>query len=156
MSELQDFLTETAERQIFSTRVIDFPIEAVYEAWTNPEQLPIWWGPNGFTNTFHVFDHQPGGRWSYTMHGPNGVGNYANEAYWLEIVPLKSIVWDRDSHPLFRTYVGFVDLIGKTQINWTMAFHEQREYEVIVKFAPEKNEENLDRLEQFLRQEAVE
>ncbi|MCB1097766.1 MAG: SRPBCC domain-containing protein [Verrucomicrobiae bacterium] len=36
------------------------------------DRLAKWWGPAGFTNTFHEFDFQKGGRWHFTMHGTDG------------------------------------------------------------------------------------
>ena len=36
-------------------------------------------GTGGFTNTIHLFDLRPGGRWVLTMHGPEK-GNYENES----------------------------------------------------------------------------
>ena len=150
MQDHNNVLQNTAATQVFSTRVINFPVAKVYEAWSNPEQLAIWWGPNGFTNTFHSFNQQPGGKWSYTMHGPDGVGNYPNEATFLEVIPQKRLVWDRQSQPHFHTFVEFEDLGEQTRINWVMAFDDERVYNSMIKFVPEKNEENLDRLEAFL------
>ena len=44
-----------------------------------------WWGPNGFTNTFHEFDLRPGGAWRFIMHGPDGT-DYPNESVFVEVV----------------------------------------------------------------------
>jgi len=151
MQDFNDVLKNTTDRQVFSTREISAPVARVYEAFNKPEQLAVWWGPNGFTNTFHIFDHQPDGRWSYTMHGPDGVGNYPNEATFLEIIPQKRIVWDRQSQPFFYTFIELEDLGDKTRINWIMAFEDERVHNSMIKFVPEKNEENLDRLEAFLK-----
>ena len=43
------------------TRVYDAPVEAVWDAWTDPEQVAQWWGPRGFTLTTHSKDLRPGG-----------------------------------------------------------------------------------------------
>ena len=51
---------ETADREIVSVCVFDAPREQVFDAWTNPKRLSRWWGPQGFTNTFHEFDLRPG------------------------------------------------------------------------------------------------
>ena len=50
------------DSQIYSSRIIDAPIEKVYEAFANPSHLKNWWGPHGFTNTIHEFDLQPDGK----------------------------------------------------------------------------------------------
>ena len=63
--------------EIYSSRVLNAPLEIVYNAFANPLHLKEWWGPEGFTNTIHEFDLQPGGKWLLTMHGPEK-GNYEN------------------------------------------------------------------------------
>lgn len=59
-------------REIVTTRVFDAPRAMVFAAWTDPDQLKLWWGPKGFSNTFHTCEIKPGGLWTYTMHGPDG------------------------------------------------------------------------------------
>ena len=46
---------------------LDIPArpEVVFAAFEE-ERLARWWGPDGFTNTFHEFSFTPGGRWSLT------------------------------------------------------------------------------------------
>lgn len=50
----------------FSTRRIlpDSP-QQVFDAFAQAEVLARWWGPNGFTNTFELFEFKPGGRWKF-------------------------------------------------------------------------------------------
>jgi uncharacterized protein YndB with AHSA1/START domain len=60
------------DREIVNVRVFNAPRELLFNAWADPEQLKQWWGPNGFTNTFHEFDFRPGGTWKFTMHSPEG------------------------------------------------------------------------------------
>ncbi len=61
-----------AAREIVSTRLVGAARELVFKAFTDPDHLAHWWGPNGFTNTFHEFDLRPGGTWRFVMHGPAG------------------------------------------------------------------------------------
>lgn len=61
-----------SDREIVSVRVVNASREIVFKAWTDPQHLRSWWGPNGFTNTFHEFDLKPEGHWRFTMHGPDG------------------------------------------------------------------------------------
>src|SRR5262245_13592747 len=37
-------------------RVLPYPLLRIFEAFARPEVLARWWGPNGFTNTFEVFE----------------------------------------------------------------------------------------------------
>ena len=74
-----------AAREIVAARVFDAPRELVFDAWTDPEHVAQWWGPNGFTNTIHEMDVRPGGVWRFVMHGPDGV-DYNNKIVYIEVV----------------------------------------------------------------------
>jgi uncharacterized protein YndB with AHSA1/START domain len=37
------------DNEIVVTRVFDAPRSRVFKAWTDPERMKQWWGPNGFT-----------------------------------------------------------------------------------------------------------
>ena len=54
------------------SRLLDTPVELVWEVWTKPEHLSQWWGPNGFTNRISKMDVRSGGEWDLVMHGPDG------------------------------------------------------------------------------------
>jgi uncharacterized protein YndB with AHSA1/START domain len=49
------------------TRIIDAAPEAVFRAWTEPEQLRRWWGPGEFTCPEADVDLRPGGRYRLVM-----------------------------------------------------------------------------------------
>jgi len=80
------------DREIVITRTFDAPRELVWEAFTKPEHLVHWWGPNGFTTTIEEHDFRPGGRFKQVMHGPDGT-NYPNLSVFREIVPEERIVY---------------------------------------------------------------
>ena len=62
----------TADREIVLTREFDAPRDLVWRAFSEPDQIVRWWGPNGFTTTIKKWDFRVGGEWSHTMHGPDG------------------------------------------------------------------------------------
>ena len=49
--KIVDVPESTADREIVFTRAFDAPRRMVWEAWTDPKQLVLWWGPKGFTAT---------------------------------------------------------------------------------------------------------
>ena len=109
-----------SSKEIFSSRVLNVPIETLYNAFVNPDQLKIWWGPEGFTNTIHEFDLNPGGKWILTMHGPD-IGNYENSSVFDVVKPLELISWKRISQPLFDMEVGFTRISdNQSQISFRM------------------------------------
>lgn len=140
-------MNPNSDRKIFSSRVLNYPVETVYEAFSNPEHLKNWWGPEGFTNTIHEFDLKPNGKWILTMHGPEK-GNYENSSVFKIVEPMKLITWTRVSQPFFDMEIGFNKIDeSKTEISFLMIFDTVEECEKIRKFAEPKNEENFDRLE---------
>ena len=145
--ETRKILNTQPDCEIVTTRVFNFTRKQVYRAWTDPEHLKNWWGPNGFTNTFHIFDLRVGGRWSFTMHGPDK-GHYENECTFTAIQEPELIVWDRQSKPIFQVEAVFEELAeNKTRVIFKQKFETAEECEKLRKFVPEKNEENMDRLE---------
>ena len=135
-----------SDREIVTTRVFNAPRELVFRAWTDPDHLAHWWGPKGFTNTFHEFDLKPGGFWRFVMHGPDG-GDYKNESVFVEIAKPERIVFRHVSAPRFQVTATFADQAGKTKLTWCMLFESVAECDKVKRYAVEANEQNLDRLE---------
>lgn len=150
MSKIEP-LNEENNIEIHCSRELNYPLELVWKAWSNPEYLKIWWGPNGFTNTFNTFEFKVRGKWSFIMHGPEK-GNYKNECEFTEIIPLSSISWKRHSPPLFNFNVRFSSISSRTTyVIFRQIFETVEECEKIKKYVLDKNEENFDRLEEVLR-----
>jgi uncharacterized protein YndB with AHSA1/START domain len=134
-------------KEIYSSRILNSPVEIVYQAFENPNHLKNWWGPEGFTNTIHEFELKAGGNWILTMHGPEN-GNYENASVFETVLPNEFVSWQRKSQPLFNMEISFEKLNGnKTKISFRMIFQTAEECDKIRKFAEPKNEENFDRLE---------
>jgi uncharacterized protein YndB with AHSA1/START domain len=64
--------TTPSDREIQMTRIFDAPRELVFEACTNPEHVPHWFGPRGWSLPVCEIDLRPGGAWRYVLRGPNG------------------------------------------------------------------------------------
>jgi uncharacterized protein YndB with AHSA1/START domain len=109
--------------EIRLSRILAAPVQTVWDAWTDPQQVAQWWGPRGFTLTTHSKDLRPGGSWRYTMHGPDGV-DYPNRTYYFEVQPRAKLVYDHggsdDRPPLFRVTVLFAEINGQTRMDMTM------------------------------------
>lgn len=146
MSPASETSADLAEREIVTTRVFDFPRALVWRAWTEPDHLARWWGPNGFTNTFHAFDLRPGGDWRFVMHGPDGT-DYKNHSIFLEIAPPERLVFDHVSGHLFRatTTLEAVEA-NHTRVTYRMLHPTAEACEKIRAFAGGANEQLFDRL----------
>ena len=46
--------------ELETSRILHASRERVFGAISDPKQLALWWGPNGFTNTFEEFDFRAG------------------------------------------------------------------------------------------------
>ena len=136
---------------IVSERVVNNPIGKVFNAFADPNLLARWWGPHGFTNRFEKFEFFPGGHWVFDMIDENGKA-YFNHAMFMEIIPDARISWTRLSQPIFNMEIRFVALDhDRTRFSFLMSMPDERIYNTFMTFAPQKNEENFDRLEEVLR-----
>jgi len=142
-----DFFNTAPDCEIVTIRVLQAARETVFRAWTDPAILRRWWGPAGFTNTFHEFNPVPGGKWKFMMHGPEK-SNYPNECIFLAVDAPSLIAWDRISQPHFRVVTTFEEVPGdKTTLTFRMQFSSKEACDKLRPFVVGKNEENFDKLE---------
>ncbi len=139
-------------------RVYDAPVEAVWDAWTDPEQVAQWWGPRGFTITTHSKELRPGGIWHYTMHGPDGT-DYPNKTLYHEVVEHAKLVYDHGGNderaPLFRVTALFKEMEGKTTLDMTMTVPTPEALEEIRKIIKQASGNSTwDRLAEYLEKES--
>ena len=141
----------TSDRELLISRVLNAPIDLVWEVWTDPEHLKNWWGPDGFTNTILKMDMREGGEWNLVMHGPDGV-DYKNASIIKEIVKHKRIVYDHVSGPRFLATISFEAQGKKTKIDWHMLFQTKEQFIQTVKTfkADEGLKQNVARMEHYL------
>ena len=119
-------------------------IEQVFAAF-QPERLVRWWGPAGFTNTSTLCEFKNGGRWSFTMHGPDGK-HYPNENLFSEIVAPTKVVIQHVSEPKFRLTISLEPLAEGTRVFWVQEFESAEVARQIEHICVPANEQNLDRL----------
>lgn len=140
-------------------RIYDAPVKAVWNAWVDPEQVGKWWGPRGFTLTTKSKDVRPGGRWVYTMHGPDGV-DYPNDTLFHEVEKYSRLVYDHGASegkpPLFRVTVNFTELgKNKTKMDMIMAMPSEELLKSTKKFIKQAGgNATWDRLAEHLAEES--
>jgi uncharacterized protein YndB with AHSA1/START domain len=143
--------TDTSDREIATERVFDAPRELVWDAFTKPEHVAQWFGPRGFTNTIHAMDVRPGGRWTFIMHGPDGI-DYNNEIDYIEVVRPERLVYVHGPVPRFDVTVTFVEEGRRTRLTMRSVFESAavRQQVVDERGAIEGMHQTLDRLAEFL------
>ncbi|MBX9299185.1 SRPBCC domain-containing protein [Chromobacterium piscinae] len=132
--------TFTASREIPASR------EQVFSAISSPERLARWWGPAGFSNTFDICELQTGGRWVFTMHGPDGM-SYPNESVFAEVTEPERVVVQHVSSPEFRLTIALEVRLGATRVLWSQQFEDAGLAERMSSIVIPANEQNLKRLE---------
>ena len=128
-------------RDLVVTRVFAAPIELVWKAWTEPEYVMRWWGPDYFTSPSAENDFREGGTSLVCMRAPKEFGGQDMYSTWVyqQIVPMERIEFiqnlaDKDGNQIdpatlglppefprdMRTVVTFKDLgNGKTEMTVT-------------------------------------
>ena len=141
----------TQGRQLGITRLINAPRNLVWEAWTNPEHIKHWWGPNGFRSTIFEMDVRPGGTWDFIMHGPDGT-DYKNKHIYKEVVKPSRLVMEHVTGPRFEMTVNFEEQGNKTLVTITSLFESAEQLkEVIQVFKADQGlKQNIDKLETYL------
>jgi len=102
--------TEPKKRDLVVTRVFDAPVELVWKAWTDPERVMRWWGPEGFTSPTCKMDFREGGTTLVCMSSPEYGDLYSTWQY-RGIVPMKRIEYihnlaDKDGHKIDPAAIG--------------------------------------------------
>jgi uncharacterized protein YndB with AHSA1/START domain len=119
--------------------------ESVFAAIQDPARLARWWGPDGFTNTFHTFEFREGGSWQFIMRGPDGT-DYPNESEFLEIVPNSMVRIRHINQPHFELSISLESSAIGTLVSWVGVFENSEFAEKMRQFLKTANEQNLDRL----------
>jgi uncharacterized protein YndB with AHSA1/START domain len=142
---------DASDRELRLSRVLDAPVELVWEVWTQPEHLAQWWVPNGFTNTISRMEVRAGGEWDLVMHGPDGT-DYTNKSVFREVVPHRKIVYEHISVPKFMATISFEARGQQTFLTWHMLFDSVEEFiQVVAKFgADEGLKQNVEKLSKYL------
>jgi uncharacterized protein YndB with AHSA1/START domain len=120
------FVTEAhvEEQEIILKRTFRAPRELVFEAFTDPKHLAVWWGPMGFSTTTSRFEARANGTWEYVMHGPDGA-EYPNLITYREVVRPERLVYSHGEpgdEEQFRVTITLEDRGGETALSMRSRF----------------------------------
>ncbi len=134
MSELPEYILD---------REFDAPLDLVWKAWTDPELLNRWYGPNVET-IIHKFDLKPEGEWLGEMKW--GGNSHFSKVVFKEIIQEKLLVWHHASSDadwniipspmmpnwptVLLTTVTFTEAGGKTNVRLSWIPHEASAEEI--------------------------
>jgi uncharacterized protein YndB with AHSA1/START domain len=108
-------MTEThpANQQVLITRVFDAPRELVFRAWTDPEQVAQWFGPEQFDTPRErvVIDLRVGGRFELTMLQKDGGAEFPVRYEIAELDPPRLLVLTSEPMPAVGIHEGTITRI---------------------------------------------
>jgi uncharacterized protein YndB with AHSA1/START domain len=142
-----------SDREIVITRVFDAPRRLVFEALTNPEHVPNWYGPRGWTLPVCQIDFRPGGTWRFVLRGPQG-REMGMRGVYQEIAPPERLV----STESFDDYPGeslntvvLTENDGKTTLTVTVLYPSKEVRDAVLNSGMEAGaSETYDRLAEYL------
>ena len=80
-----------SDREIRIERSFDAPRDLVFQAFTDPELIPEWWGPHGTTTVVETMEVRAGGSWRFVVTDEAG-GENAFRGTYREVSPPERIV----------------------------------------------------------------
>ena len=86
-------------RTVTIRRTFDAPVELVWKAWTESDQIAQWWSPSGISTEVVEHNFKIGGLWKYHMPMPDG-RIFVAEGQYTEIVKFKKIVSSANFKPM--------------------------------------------------------
>jgi uncharacterized protein YndB with AHSA1/START domain len=75
---------EPGKQEMVITREFDAPRELVFQAFTDPQLIPQWWGPRHLSTEVDKMDVRPGGQWRFLNRDAEGKA-YAFHGVYHEI-----------------------------------------------------------------------
>lgn len=149
-----DNLRGVAERMMLLERVIEAPRRLVWGAWMNPETLPRWWGPEGYSCRTARIDLREGGEWVFDMIGPDGTV-FPNHHRYGAVVPEArldyALHWGENGPKHADAWAMFAEEGGATRVTLGMIFATAQEFRQAKGFgAVELGLQTLGKLARFV------
>ena len=151
---------EPGEQEITITRVFDAPRERVFEANTDPDRIPEWWGPRRYTTVVDEMDARPGGTWRFINRDSEG-NEYAFHGVYHDVVAPERIVQTFEfegapGHVSLET-ARFEDVDGKTRLTVQDVFQSVADRDAMVESGMEEGaRETWERLAELVEKSETE
>ena len=153
-------VADTAARTITVSRVYAAPRERVFRAFTEPEHLARWWGPEGWQIETHAHELAPGGVWHYVLRGPEGMESWSKATY-REVTPPARLVYSDtfsdaagnavEGMPAMVITIEFAERDGQTTVTSTSQFASEEALRQVVEMGvAEGITETWERLAAYL------
>jgi uncharacterized protein YndB with AHSA1/START domain len=125
-------------KEVTFERTFEAPADKVWQAWTDPEQLKRWWGPDNVTITECEIDLRVGGRVYIVMEATEAMGEYKGTRWPMEgkftaVEPNSRLTYeakawtegDEEGTTLEQTQeITFAEDNGKTKMSLKVTLHK--------------------------------
>ncbi|MGR3320640.1 MAG: SRPBCC domain-containing protein [Pseudooceanicola sp.] len=142
-----------AARELTVTRHLDAAPALVWRAWTDPDLLPQWFGPDGYHCETREIDLRPGGHWRFDMIGEGQ--RFANLHEYGEFEPERSLAYRLSGFEDMRHHADVTVTLtpegSGTRVTLKMVFADIKAADAIKFGALEKGYETLAKLEATAR-----
>src|SRR5512140_493447 len=95
------------------SRIIDAPLDLVWQAWTDPQHVMRWWGPQYWDSPSAKIDLREGGKYIFAMRAPQEQGGQVSytAGVYKRIVPMELLEFtqglsDQDGNPIDPAQAG--------------------------------------------------
>ncbi|HWZ02273.1 MAG TPA: SRPBCC domain-containing protein [Mucilaginibacter sp.] len=83
---------KSRDKELLISHLFDAPVGVVFDAWTDPEKLRLWYAPDGCTLAYKSIEVKQGGQFHYYIHHPLYGGSWVIGTY-LEILQPEKLVF---------------------------------------------------------------
>ena len=147
-------VTLPSDREITLSRVFDAPRKLVFEAWTRPEHVKLWYGCRGSSLVLCEIDFRLGGAYRFVTRVADG-NVYPMSGVYREIVPPERLVYterfndDPGKEALITLTLEERD--GRTTLTSVARYRTAEDRDAVLEFGVEKGaREGFDRLAEHL------
>lgn len=112
---------QATSREITIARVLHAPRDLVWKAWTEPDQLALWWGKRGWTarRSTITMDVRPGGTFRVTSVSDEDGSEMTTEGIYREVVEPERLVFGEATVTLADLGEGRTEMVFHTTIHAT-------------------------------------
>jgi uncharacterized protein YndB with AHSA1/START domain len=147
-------VTLPSDTEIKQERMFDAPRELIFRAYTDPDILPQWWGPHGYTTRVDKLELQAGGKWRFVQHDAEG-NEFAFRGEYREVLPPERLVgtFEFEGMPghIAVESMTLEEVDGGTKLIAVMRFDTKEDRDGMLESGMEQGAaESLDRCEALL------
>ncbi len=135
-------------------RVFDAPRDLVFKVINDPDLIPQWWGPRGYTTKVEKMELRSGGQWRFIQHNPSGEEFAFHGVYHSVSAPervVQTFEYEGEPGHVVLETVTFEERGGKTILTSSQVFQSVEDRDGMLNAGMEYGQrESYERLEELL------